>query len=565
MIKVLILGGSGILSLDVLKECVKRGYNVTCVTRGTRDYRLPKGINVIRGDIHKIEDFSDKLSENYDAVLDFLSFDVKDLKYKLDNLASRCKQYFFVSSAVAYSFEDEIITEKTKLGNEYWDYGSNKIKCEEFLRKNSEKYGIIYTIIRPYVTYGKTRIPFGIIPESGEYWTLINRIINKKPILLWDDGKARCTLTNTEDFAKAYVDLICNPKAYNEAFHITSNEVLTWAEVLKCLGNELNETPVVFSRDTQEIIKLLPEYKGLLLGDKARDRIFDNRKIVEAAPNFVNLKPFSEGIAETIKNYQDNPVERTMNYEWDGRIDWAIIRFAKASGESLDSKKLKYIPAEEKDKLIWRISYLRGRYPKFGSICSLTNKIFRLHKKVIKCMLRAISKIKNKVFHKKRTNQEVLKSDFHGMGKNCKIENCDFGLDRKLISIGNNVHIQNDVKFVNYRPSAEHFDKILGNGNKKTLRDLGPIVIEDNVFIGRQALIMPNVTIGRNSLILEGSVIVSSIPENSVVYGNPGRVVDNIEKWYTKLVGINELYPWYEKDISHDEIVKMREDYFFED
>ena len=94
MIKVLILGGSGILSLDVLKECVKRGYNVTCVTRGTRDHRLPKEISAIHGDIHKIEDFSDKLSENYDAVLDFLSFDVKGLKYKLDNLASRCKQYF---------------------------------------------------------------------------------------------------------------------------------------------------------------------------------------------------------------------------------------------------------------------------------------------------------------------------------------------------------------------------------------------------------------------------------------------------------------------------------------
>lgn len=45
-----------------------------------------------------------------------MSFDVKGLKYKLDYLATKCKQYFFVSSSVAYSFEDEVITENTKLG-----------------------------------------------------------------------------------------------------------------------------------------------------------------------------------------------------------------------------------------------------------------------------------------------------------------------------------------------------------------------------------------------------------------------------------------------------------------
>lgn len=96
------------------------------------------------------------------------------------------------------------------------------------------------------------------------------------------------------------------------------------------------------------------------------------------------------------------------------------------------------------------------------------------------------------------------------------------------------------------------------------LRDLGPIVIEDNVFIGSNVLLLPNITIGKNSLILDGSVIFESIPENSVVCGNPGKVIDTISNWYNRILTTNESYPWYGKELSHDKIVEEREKFFFE-
>lgn len=390
--KILILGGSGILSLDVLKESFNRGFEVTCITRGTRDYRLPLGIKVIHGDINSLENLIPLLDIEYDAILDFLSFDDVDLKYKLDKLSSKCKQYVFVSSSVAYSFDDDIITENTRLGNDYWDYGANKVKGEEFLRKTAKNYGVNYTIIRPYITYGKTRIPFGIIPVSGEYWSLANRILHKKPILLWDNGNAKCTLTNTEDFAKGFVDLIGNPKAENDVFHITSGEVLTWKEVLSYVAKELNVEPVTFSRPTSEIVKLLPEYKGVLEGDKARDRIFDNSKIRNIAPNFVNYKPFYIGIHETIKNYMNNPIERTVDYEWDGRIDWAIIRLSKKANLNINKRNLKYVPAEGKREAKQIMQYYCGRYPFLGPVKKVIVKITHIPRKV----KRVIGKVKNK-------------------------------------------------------------------------------------------------------------------------------------------------------------------------
>jgi acetyltransferase-like isoleucine patch superfamily enzyme len=60
--------------------------------------------------------------------------------------------------------------------------------------------------------------------------------------------------------------------------------------------------------------------------------------------------------------------------------------------------------------------------------------------------------------------------------------------------------------------------------------DIGasPVVIEDNVFIGACAIILKGVTIGKNSVVGAGSVVVSNVPENVVVAGNPAKVIRQI-------------------------------------
>lgn len=130
--------------------------------------------------------------------------------------------------------------------------------------------------------------------------------------------------------------------------------------------------------------------------------------------------------------------------------------------------------------------------------------------------------------------------------------------------IGNNVVIEDNTKFINYRPTAEFFDGIIDNGENQKLRNLGPIDIADNVYICSNVILYPNVKIGKNCLILDGSVITTSIEENSVVMGNPARVIAKIDDWYLNIKNINLKYPWYNKNISHDEIVRQREQYFFE-
>lgn len=119
---------------------------------------------------------------------------------------------------------------------------------------------------------------------------------------------------------------------------------------------------------------------------------------------------------------------------------------------------------------------------------------------------------------------------------------------------------------MSFRPGLTGLWQVSGRSN---ITDFEEVVKLDTQYIGEwsvkgDVILYPNVKIGKNCLILDGSVITTSIEENSVVMGNPARVIAKIDDWYLNIKNINLKYPWYNKNISHDEIVRQREQYFFE-
>jgi acetyltransferase-like isoleucine patch superfamily enzyme len=61
--------------------------------------------------------------------------------------------------------------------------------------------------------------------------------------------------------------------------------------------------------------------------------------------------------------------------------------------------------------------------------------------------------------------------------------------------------------------------------------------IGENVFIGLRSIILPGVTIGDNVVIAAGSVVVKDVPANSVIGGNPARVISTLDNFYEKREG----------------------------
>ena len=329
---ILILGGSGILSTDFTKKVIDEGNNVWILNRGRWTAFIDKRANLLIADLRNesVENIIKKLPENqFDVVVDYLSYDVKQLKKTLRILSNRFQQYILISSATAYIKKDgDIIREEThRVGNMNWSYSYNKSLCEDFIRRQ----GIKYTIIRPYVTYGKSRLPFQLIPDGYQY-TLIERIKNDKPVVLLDNGKAICTLTNTVDFANILYSLLLNEKAYGEAFHITSNYTQTWKHVYESYCRILNKAPKLISVDLKDIKKYMPEYYQILKGDKGTSWKFDNTKVLNAIGGYDFKITLEDGLKQSIEYFENNISMQGVDYKWDAKIDYMIKKTSGTKG-----------------------------------------------------------------------------------------------------------------------------------------------------------------------------------------------------------------------------------------
>ena len=172
--KVLFIGGTGNISTYVSRLCIQKGIELYLLNRGTRDVDIP-GVQIISGDISKPEQIIPLLKDHkWDAVVNWIAFNVNDIERDIDLFSNKTKQYIFISSASAYQKPPShpVITESTPLYNPYWDYSQNKIACEERLNHEYQNKNFPVTIVRPSLTYD-TVLP--VIMGGWTEYTIIDR------------------------------------------------------------------------------------------------------------------------------------------------------------------------------------------------------------------------------------------------------------------------------------------------------------------------------------------------------------------------------------------------------
>lgn len=362
---ILIVGGTGVISYAVVQEAIKQGLNVTCINRGkSKNQKLPENVNIITADYRQREIIEQKLDGCYfDAIIDVLCYTAKDIEYSVSLFKDKCKQYIFFSSCAVYNKGkgDYECTEDSELINPIWEYSVDKVKCEKKLIALAKQYNFTYTIVRPAVTYGNTRIPYGIMPSYGYHGTIIQRLLNKKPIILWDDGEAYSTITRVEDFSIGLVGLLGNPKAYNQAFHIVGDERHKWKDVILTLAEILNVAPVFFSLTKEQYALEIPARKGEILGGRGISQLLDNTKLKNAVEGFKTTISLKEGLQLTVKYYQDHDYLNGIDWKFDADTDRIIYKYGNQQGNRTILSNLRFIDylnnATLKDRIKYKLEF----------------------------------------------------------------------------------------------------------------------------------------------------------------------------------------------------------------
>lgn len=302
--KALFIGGTGTISTAITGLAPSCGIELYLLNRGNRMNRVPAGVKVIEADIQQEDVIREKLKDlEFDVVAEFIAFDVEALQRDVRLFTGKTKQYIFISSASAYQkpLASPYITESTPLHNPFWQYSRNKIACEEYLMKEYREHGFPITIVRPSHTYGDYEVPLAVHGRNGSY-SVLNRMLQGKKVIVHGDGSSLWTLTHNSDFAKAFIGLMGNIHAIGEAFQITSDESLTWNQIYGIIGSALKVTPKLVHIPSETLAKAYPELVGGLLGDKTHTVIFDNSKVKRLVPNYNAAIRFDQGVRRSIAN-----------------------------------------------------------------------------------------------------------------------------------------------------------------------------------------------------------------------------------------------------------------------
>ena len=322
--KILFLGGTGNISADCAALLHQRGHEILVLSRGRN--AVPSGYRAVQADRKDAAAMRIALHGlRPEVVINFLGYDLSDVQVDYELFNGVVRQYLFISSAVVYAKPPQRLplTEDTPLGNPLWDYAEKKLACERWLQQRREEAGFPVTVVRPSHTYSKRWIPNPV--SSGSY-TFAARLEQGKPVFVHDEGESLWTLTTTADFAVGLAGLIGKPEVIGEAFHITSDEVLTWNQIYAEIAGALGvASPQIVKVPTDFICQMAPQLTGTLKGDKAHPAVFDNSKIKRFVPEFRGCTPFRVGVRESVRWLREHPDQQNFKPELDALVEKVIV------------------------------------------------------------------------------------------------------------------------------------------------------------------------------------------------------------------------------------------------
>lgn len=333
--KVLIIGGNGNISWHCTNEALKEGHEVWTLTRGLSSYEhrnLPSKVHQLHADVRNVYSMEEALSnykfDKFDVVVDFLCYTPEQAYIDVELFKNKTKHFIFISSTAVYErpSKDIFINESSKLSKLLWNYSYNKIRCEEVFNTAYITNDFPVTIIRPAFTYDTT-IPYATGHDKG--WTVCQRMIDKKPVVLLDDGITHWSLTHSMDLCKAIVMLFGRLDTISETFNIMSNEYLTWMEIYKKISEALNSPPlnIVYVPSTY-FLQNLPEIGIHLHNHRKYNDLYNNSKIKSFIPKWKPEVSFKDGIKKTIEWFNEDVRRKWINDDLNKFLDETCMKFS---------------------------------------------------------------------------------------------------------------------------------------------------------------------------------------------------------------------------------------------
>ncbi|SNZ12653.1 Nucleoside-diphosphate-sugar epimerase [Natronoarchaeum philippinense] len=327
--RVLLIGGTGLISTGITRQLVEAGHEAVCMTRGEADADVPEAVEFVHGDRNDGERLDAVAREtDADCVIDMVCFDAEQARAAVDAFADRVDQYVFCSTVDVYHRPPERnpVVESAAREPGVSEYGRNKAAAEDvFLDAHGDAFET--TVLRPWSTYGEGGDVLHTLGVGSYY---IDRIRRGKPIVVHGDGTSLWGPCHRDDVAAAFVGAVGNEAAYGETYHVTSEEVITWNQYHRRVARALDAPePELVHIPTDQLRAALPERTHLLENHFQYSTVFDNAK-ARRDLGFEYTISFEDGVRRTVAALD----ERDAVDPWDSENDDAVVEAWRESAGS---------------------------------------------------------------------------------------------------------------------------------------------------------------------------------------------------------------------------------------
>ena len=299
--RVLILGGTGLISVGIVKHLLARGADITVFNRGLRDAsQMPKGVKALVGDRNELEIFERRFAgEHFDAVIDMIAFSPGQAMSDVRAFGGRCTHFLFCSTVCTYGVKipSSVVIDESFAQEPISEYGRNKLACERIILDAQRGGAFMATVIRPSSTYGPGSPLIDQLEFNPIAW---DRIAKGEPVLVADDGLGLWNSTHRDDVGKLFAYAALNAKTYGKSYNATTQRVFTWRDYYREVAAALGTTAKLISMPADWIVDRDAKRFNLLAEITRHHGPYTSAAAMADVPEFVCEIDFTTGAKQTV-------------------------------------------------------------------------------------------------------------------------------------------------------------------------------------------------------------------------------------------------------------------------
>ncbi len=297
--RVLVIGGTGLISTAAVNAMIRRGHEVTVLNRGQTNSRIEGEVHRLIGDRHDLPWFTKAIrSMEPEAVLDAIAFTPEELRQTLDALPDKSVHMLFISTVCTYGPLSNVPANEDEPHTPISTYGKNKSACDFLLLDHGARTGQPVTVLRPSHCYGPGQ---PLLSIWGYDRRLVHRLREGLPIAVHGDGEALWQPGFVCDLAEAVCEMLGNPQVFGKALNLVGHEIMTWREFFERMGKAIGVEANLVYCPSSIIERLEPEVSGGITEIFRYHGAYDDSRLRGLLPGYTQRTSWEDGVRQTVE------------------------------------------------------------------------------------------------------------------------------------------------------------------------------------------------------------------------------------------------------------------------